>query len=570
VPEMSRVNQSGGWLSGVVAALALGSASPALAQLPTDPIPPAYPVAPVQPVPMPPLPPPLGPARSFVVAQPPGTAQPVPPGAPPGGPSVPLPPGMVQSPPPGTRPLAELHRITGSAPPGGTMGNSAVEYNPNAPTLPDYTELGVSLPNASQGYGATQAMIRRLQTGGTPEVYDLFPHWRAGWSKGFVIAPVDPQKTPFELRINGTFQARYTGFARDSEFFINSSGQAIPVHNRNDVQFPRALLSISGYAYDENLTYDLWLGASTGSESVMLFLPALGYRVCKEFYPRVGVGRVPFGSEFIIADFTTQLVDRSMATAFFAGDFAIGLWATGQLTEKFGYWTMLANGLQTYAIDFQQLDNQFIFGHANIWDPIGKYGTFISDLEYHEDPAVRMVQSYLWAPERGQPTGQPFQEAIFPRLSDGQFVTNPGALAPGVTVNSFNQYGLAQSVQFKYRGFSFFGEWIGQWFQGFRTTGGNLPKENRNIFNNGFTAQSGYFVVPKRFEVLARTSHVFGPQGNGSEYSVGCNYFIKGNPFNKISMDFQRVHNVPSFQEFNGYVPGQSGFIGRLQWELGF
>ena len=52
--------------------------------------------------------------------------------------------------------------------------------------------------------------------------------------------------------------------------------------------------------------------------------------------------------------------------------------------------------------------------------------------------------------------------------------------------------------------------------------------------------------------------------------AAGFNYFVKGNSFNEIGCDLQRIDNVPSFQEFNGYVPGQSGWVARVQYEIGF
>jgi hypothetical protein len=472
---------------------------------------------------------------------------------------------MVPSALPGVQPAAELHRLTGTAPEGSTTGNSAIEFNPTPPTLPDYTRLGAQLPVS----GIPTALNPPTRTGGTPEVMDLFPHWRVGYDKAFVIAPVDPQKTPFELRINGTFQARYTGFARSREFWVDSAGQTLPINNRNDIQIPRALFNISGYMYDERLTYQVFLGGSSAQQGLTLILPNIGYKADKAFWFHAGFGRIPFGAEFVIPDFTTQFVDRSMATTFFQPDFANGLWATGELTDHLKYWSMLANGVSTYSIQFTQLDNKFVLGHAFFWDAVGEYGNWIADLEYHEDLAVRYTPSFLWAPERGQPTGLPFTEANFPRLSDGTMVTQTGALAPGVTVNTFNQYGMAHALAMKYRGFSFFGEWLGQWYQGFHATG-PIPKDKLNLFNNGFTVQAGCFLIPKQLEVVARSSQVYGPNGHAEEYTGGVNYYHKGNPFNTINFDIGEIVHNPAANVFTGLVPGQTGLLARLQWEVGF
>ncbi len=189
---------------GIAAGVLFGTAGPALGQPPLGQLP-EMPLAPLPPAPLAPTTPPmplapaplavpvapvLAPAPAALPVWQPATPMP----ATPPGSIAQLPPGMVPSGLPGTQPAAELHRLTGTGP----SGTSDVHYNPNPPTVPDYTQIGVPLPNASLASGATQAMIRRLQTGGTPEVYQLFPHWRVGWDKGFVIAPVDSEKTPFE------------------------------------------------------------------------------------------------------------------------------------------------------------------------------------------------------------------------------------------------------------------------------------------------------------------------------------------------------------------------------------
>src|SRR5262245_36104541 len=186
---------------GIAAGVLFGTAGPALGQpslgqLPETPLAPTTPPMPLAPTPLAvPVAPVLVPAPAALPVWQPATPMPATPmpASPPGS-IAQLPPGMVPTALPGTQPAAELHRLTGS----GSTGTSDVHYNPNPPTVPDYTQIDAPLPNTSLASGATQAMIRRLQTGGTPEVYQLFPHWRVGWDKGFVIAPVDPEKTPFE------------------------------------------------------------------------------------------------------------------------------------------------------------------------------------------------------------------------------------------------------------------------------------------------------------------------------------------------------------------------------------
>jgi hypothetical protein len=426
---------------------------------------------------------------------------------------------------------------------------------------------GYALP-PSAAFLPSPASAFPAPTGGTPAVDGLFPHWRVGYHHGFVIAPVNPEETPFELRVNGTFQFRYTGFARSDQTWTDSAGEVRDIDNRNDIQMPRSLVVLNGYAHDPNLVYTIWIGGTT-NEPGALILPDVGYKVSEAFIPHIGIGRIPFGSEFIIPDFTTQFVDRSMATTFFQADFALGLSAFGKLNPKHSYWVMLANGQSSYAIPAVDLDTHFVGAGAYYWDPIGEYGKIIPDLEYHECPALRFCTSGLLAPQRAQPNGEPFPEADYVRLSDGTPLVETGALAPGVTVNSFNEYGLAQSVQFKYRGLSLFGEGLFQWLNGFGADG-VIPNDRLNLFTSGYTLQGGYFITPHALEVGLRTSQVYGQFGRAQEYTGGLTYYFQGHPLHKVSLDVQRLLNNPGDNYFTGYTAGQSGFMTRLQYEIGF
>ena len=46
----------------------------------------------------------------------------------------------------------------------------------------------------------------------------------ADYDGGFRIRPFDPERSPFELKINGWIQFRHHGFARDAESWTDDSG----------------------------------------------------------------------------------------------------------------------------------------------------------------------------------------------------------------------------------------------------------------------------------------------------------------------------------------------------------
>lgn len=72
------------------------------------------------------------------------------------------------------------------------------------------------------------------------------------YSKGFVIRPYDKEKTPFEMRINGRMQFRYTGFS--------SNG---PTPSRSNFEVERGRLILRGYVFDPALQYFLNIDSDT-------------------------------------------------------------------------------------------------------------------------------------------------------------------------------------------------------------------------------------------------------------------------------------------------------------------
>jgi hypothetical protein len=101
---------------------------------------------------------------------------------------------------------------------------------------------------------------------------------------------------------------------------------------------------------------------------------------------------------------------------------------------------------------------------------------------------------------------------------------------------------------------------MGLWYQDFGWIGGGtVPKDRLNIFNHGGTVQGGYFLVPKRWEITAPTSHVLGPlrqdagQGDhGQEYMIGTPYYFHGH-LNKVqAMIGYRLQPVPTVPRGHG------------------
>ena len=105
------------------------------------------------------------------------------------------------------------------------------------------------------------------------------------------------------------------------------------------------------------------------------------------------------------------------------------------------------------------------------------------------------------------------------RLADSVNVFETGALAPGVTVQTVDYRILSFDAGVKYRGFFLQTEYYNRWLDNFKADGA-LPVGS--IHDTGFYVQAAFYPVPKKLELYAATSQIFGDKSagfsNSSEY----------------------------------------------------
>jgi hypothetical protein len=139
---------------------------------------------------------------------------------------------------------------------------------------------------------------------------------------------------------------------------------------------------------------------------------------------------------------------------------------------------------------------------------VGTYKMTESDIDYSETPNVGIGLAYA--------------------LNRASIARQGGAVPAGVkTSNGTFDLGL------KYRGFSVQAAGMIT-----RTHGGNAQT------NWGYFGQTGYFIVPKHFEVAARAGGIILPNApNQYEYTAALNYFINGHAL-KIQGDYSLLQNA--------------------------
>lgn len=394
------------------------------------------------------------------------------------------------------------------------------------------------------------------------------PPYTAGYDGGFRIKPRDKKKNPFDLKINGRLQLRWSAFSRDQDTFTNRLG-TIDTPSRNSFEIERGRLEFRGNILDEKTKFYFNLDADTDDNHVVIFHDFWFDRVINDnLTVRVGKAKVPSSYEWLEASTTTRFADRSVATTYFRADRSVGIWFLGDTPNDTYYQIGITNGFVTTDLEPDQVDNNFAYTALTYHDFGGDFGNGHSDLEFHNNPVFRIGNSLSYT-NTNPLDGQPTAEQNFARVSDGARLTDTGALAPGLTINDFDQYVVSAFLSGKWRGLSFNAEYYARWLQNFGTVEGPSTGINE-LFDSGFYADVGYFLVPERFEANARISQIDGLYGDSWEYAAGWNYFINGTHKNKLSFDATLLDGIPTSSSSPNFELGQDGILYRLQYQIAF
>jgi hypothetical protein len=393
---------------------------------------------------------------------------------------------------------------------------------------------------------------------------------RVGYDRGFFIESDEWDEQPFRLKVNLQNQFRYTGFSRSENQWTDAAGNDIRIANRNDFDINRGRVIFSGYAIDPDLNFYLNLDYATlGNDRVTVLLAWLNYKFHRSFELYFGKGKVPGGREWLLTSVNSMAPDRSMATTFFRPSITTGIWATGEPVDNLRYQAIIGNGFNTSSAGFRDLDTNFVYAGNVWWEPQGEFGGLYSDLSRSETPVTRFGTSLTTSRQSGSQAISEAPEESFIRLSDGTDFTEPGALAPGVSVTEYSIFLASLDAGWKYRGVSLTGEYF---FRRLSDIQGNgpIPAANRDLFDHGFYAQVGCFVVPSRWEVFTRTSQIYGPFGDGGEYAVGFNWYVRGTADWRFGFDLAKLVDSPADQIRTGYDAGASGVLIRGQMQTVF
>jgi Protein of unknown function (DUF3011) len=365
-----------------------------------------------------------------------------------------------------------------------------------------------------------------------------------------------------ELAISGYALVRYLNQTRGEQTFTDHLGNTQTVDGRNDIWPHRVMVFFKGWLGDPKLIYVLtfWTVLDTNQNAIF---GNLGYQFSRKFSVYAGLNGNP-GTRSLQGSHPLWLGnDRVMADEFFRPFFNAGVWVQGEAVPGLWYNAMLGNTNSILGVTSSQLDRKFTYGASAWWMPttkeFGPKGAY-GDWEYHEQLATRFGFSSTWSPEQRftDTTGSPDNTTL--RLADSVNLFDTGALAPGVTVDTANFSILSFDAGIKFKGVFLQTEIYNRWLDHFNADG-RLPVAS--IHDTGFHVQGAFFPVPKKLELYAATSQIYGDKNAGfshsSEYLAGMNFYPTDTRNHRLNVQVIDVNHSPVSSAFGYYIGGLSG-----------
>ena len=354
---------------------------------------------------------------------------------------------------------------------------------------------------------------------------------------------------------------RYINHNPAGQLFTDHLGRTREVKPRNDINWHRTFVWLTGFFYDPRFRYNISLWALPTTQQTMLF-GNLQYRVSKALGFGVGIapnltarslqGSWPFWAA----------ADRQMSEEFFRGGFSSGFWATGELHRTLSYTLSVNNNISQLGVVQSNDTRDMMYSVSLRWRPTtGEFGprNGFGDLEHHERVATQVGLSAGTSREgRYAALGQP-PNATQIKLSDGVNPFDEGALADGVTVTTLRYKVLAMDAGAKYRGFSFQSEYYFRTLDDFVATG---PLPLTSIYDHGFMAEAMHMVVRQRLGLYVVSGYVFDDfERQPWELGGGANYYPSGTRSWRVNAHLLHIHRSPVSSLFSYYQGGQTGTI---------
>ena len=390
--------------------------------------------------------------------------------------------------------------------------------------------------------------------------------------RGLLLYKEDPRggDFPFSVALGGFLQLRWLEFARSATTWTDSTGRVRPIYNIDTFNLNRFLISFSGHVVDERLVYNFaFFGTSDGGvRSGVVPIGMAGWKFSEAATVGAGVTPVPGSREWLDQSPWNLGIDRSMANTFFRPGFSPGAAATGSLFDKtLHYQAGIWNAIDGGTSGVLRRGTSMAWAGNTWWEPLGPFGLGYGDMEQHDDAAIRLGTSGVYAHTYALGVLGLNPENTIVRLSDGTALALPDALGPDSRVDQFRYYLATVDAGWKYRGWAANVEYYFRTLNDFRGTG---TFERSSIFDHGGLGYLSWCFVPRKYEVYARSSVVTGPYGTGQEYGGGFNWYVNQSRQGRFTLEALHMNRNPAQNILYPYRAGYTGTAIQTQFMVSF
>jgi phosphate-selective porin len=253
---------------------------------------------------------------------------------------------------------------------------------------------------------------------------------------------------------------------------------------------------------------------------------------------KIGQWKAPFGLEQLTPDTTLYLIERSLPTGAITPDRQIGaqLWGKPFATV----WPEQKDLLTYYAGIFNGNGRNITNNDNNNFMYVGRLESTLFNGFFGKDSSLKLGADVLNSrDDKGT------------NISQGLtlLVNDDGSLSPFVLPGADERTAWSVDASLKLGPFDLIGEYLEEHVDG-RTVNGVAPGF-ADFTTNGYYITSGYFLLPKKLQAVARWEHLNpGQKGNDGIHSItgGLNYYVHGDDL-KLMLDY--IHTWSDFREAN-------------------
>ena len=360
--------------------------------------------------------------------------------------------------------------------------------------------------------------------------------------------------------------------------YTDAFGNIKSVQRRQDIQLLKLQIKFLGWILTPKLRYFLYAwtsNANQGQGAQTVLAGNIQYSFNKFFTLGGGIRSLP-GTRSVEGNFPfwPNVDSRMIADEFFRPSYTSGIWATGNITSRLKYITMLGNNMSTLGVPAVRIDNGLnTWSNAIIWFPTGDFekgfsGQGWGDFEHHEKFSTRLGFHYSRSDENkeSQPSSETFENTQL-RLSDGTVLFTPDIFGKGVAVADARWQMMSYDGGFKYKGYSVEGEYFLRWIDNFR---GTNVESVPNLFDHGFQIQGTAMVMPKSLQAYLGHSRIFGQYGDPWDFRAGVNFFPFKNKVLRWNNEALYLHKSPVGYTSVPFPVGGRGWAFHSSMELAF